>query len=171
MTHHPSRRLFLALSLTPALLAAPARAADAPKGKVVLSLTGLIGKPNAEGRVDFDMDQLAALPQQSFTTRTPWFKEPVKFTGPLLRDVLAAAGANTGTTLTAVALNKYKVDIPAEDARLHRMLLARLLNDKPMAVREKGPLFIVYPFDDNPALQSERYFNRSAWQLRTLEVR
>jgi hypothetical protein len=117
------------------------------------------------------MAQLTALPQHSFTTSTPWFKRPVKFTGPLLRDVLAAAGAEGVTTLTAVALNKYKVDIPAEDARLHRVLVARLLDDKPMPVREKGPLFIVYPFDEERALQSERYYNRSAWQLRTLVVR
>ena len=164
-----SRRLFLALA--PALTVLPVRAVDLPKGKVVLSITGVVGKPNAEGRADFDMAQLAALPQQSFSTRTPWFKEPVKFTGPLLRDVLAAAGANTGTTLTAVALNKYRVDIPAEDARLHRMVLARLLDDKPMSVREKGPLFIVYPFDDDRALQSARHYNRSAWQLRTLDVK
>jgi hypothetical protein len=169
MTTTLNRRLFLALA--PAWAAAPALALDAPKGKVVLSITGRIGKPNAGDRVDFDMEQLAALPQQSFTTATPWFKQPMKFTGPLLRDVLAAAGANGGTTLTAVALNKYKVDIPAEDARLHRMVLARLLDDKPMSVREKGPLFIVYPFDDDRALQSERYYNRSAWQLRTLEVK
>jgi hypothetical protein len=169
MTPTLSRRLFLALA--PTWAAGSAFALDAPKGKVVLSITGRIGQPNAGDRVDFDMDQLAALPQQSFTTSTPWFKQPVKFTGPLLRDVLAAAGANGGTTLSAVALNKYKVDIPAEDARLHRMVLARLLDDKPMPVREKGPLFIVYPFDDDRALQSERYYNRSAWQLRTLEVK
>jgi hypothetical protein len=153
----------------PWLAVAPAWALDAPAGKVVLSLTGRVSKPNAGDRADFDMEQLAALPQVSFTTQTPWFKEPTKFTGPLLRDVLAAAGA-TGTTLTAVALNDYKVAIPLEDATKHRLLLARLLNDKPMSVREKGPLFIVYPFDENTELRSERYYNRSAWQLRTLQV-
>jgi hypothetical protein len=50
------------------------------------------------------------------------------------------------------------------------MLLARLLDDTPMPIREKGPLFIVYPFDTNSELHSTRYYNRSAWQLRTLEV-
>jgi len=168
MTTTLNRRLFLALA--PAWAAAPALALDAPKGKVVLSITGRIGKPNAGDRVDFDMEQLAALPQQSFTTATPWFKQPMKFTGPLLRDVLAAAGANGGTTLTAVALNKYKVDIPAEDARLHRMVLARLLDDKPMSVREKGPLFIVYPYDSKKELQAVVYYQRSVWQLKALVV-
>jgi hypothetical protein len=164
---HLHRRSFV-LTLT-CLAAAPVLALDKPAGKVVLSVSGRVATPNAGERADFDMAQLSAMPQHSFTTNTPWFKEPTRFTGPLLRDVLAAAGA-TGTTLTAVALNDYKVSIPFEDAMRHRMVLARLLNDKPMPVREKGPLFIVYPFDDSAELRSERYYNRSAWQLRTLLV-
>ena len=37
------------------------------------------------------MAMLAGLPQHSFTTHTPWHNGPRKFTGPLLRDVLAAS--------------------------------------------------------------------------------
>ena len=151
------------------LLAGTAHALDAPKGKVVLSITGNIQFKNAGDRADFDMAMLAALPQHSFTTSTPWFKEPKKFTGPLLRDVLAAAGAQ-GSSLKAVALNDFKVDIPVSDARQFPMVVARLMDDKPMPIREKGPLFIVYPFDDHTGIHSARYYSRSAWQLRTLEV-
>ena len=50
-------------------------------------------------------------------------------------------------------------------------VLATRLDDKPMPVREKGPLFIIYPFDESEELRSERYYSRSAWQLRTLEVK
>jgi hypothetical protein len=149
---------------------APAWALDAPKGKVVLSITGAISQRNAGDRADFDMDMLAALPQHSFSTRTPWYKVPRKFTGPLLRDVLAAVGA-TGKTLNAVALNDYKVPIPAEDAQKYPVVMARLLDGQPMAVRDKGPLFIIYPYDSDAALRSERYYSRSAWQLRTLDVK
>lgn len=165
----------LLLALTAAALAcagggALAQATPPAKAKVVLSVTGKVAKPTVEGRADFTMAQLEALPQQSFTTSTPWFKQPVKFTGPLLRDVLAAAGAQ-GSTLGAIALNNYKVDIPFEDAGKHGVIVARLMDDKPMAVREKGPLFIVYPFDSSAELKSERYFNRSAWQLRSIDVK
>jgi len=73
--------------------------------------------------------------------------------------------------LRAVALNDYKIEIPAEDAAKHDMIVALLLDGKPMPVREKGPLFIVYPFDSSADLRSERYYSRSAWQLRTIEVR
>lgn len=166
--HAPVRRLLLALLL--AATGPAAFALDAPKGKVVLSISGKIGPGNAAGRADFDMAMLEALPQHSFATSTPWFKVARKFTGPLLRDVLAAAGAQ-GNTLVAVALNDYKVEIPAEDARKFKVVLATRLDDKPMAVREKGPLFIIYPYDDSDDLRSERYYSRSAWQLRKIEVR
>ena len=70
-----------------------------------------------------------------------------------------------------MALNDYKVEIPFEDTLAFRVVLATRLDGKTMAVREKGPLFIVYPYDDSADLRNERYYNRSAWQLRTLDVR
>jgi hypothetical protein len=171
-----NRRLFAAavagLGLTCLTCLVPLAHADglaAPTGKVVLTLTGKVTKTNAGARAEFDMAMLEALPQQSFSTNTPWYKEPRKFTGPLLRDVLAAAGAS-GKTIKAVALNDYKVELPVEDALRYGVVLARLMDDKPMAVRDKGPLFIIYPFDTDASLRSERYYSRAAWQLKSLEI-
>lgn len=163
-----SRRRCL-LGAAALLVAGASHALDAPKGKVVLSISGNIQFKNAGDHADFDMDMLAALPQHSFATSNPWYKEVKKFTGPLLRDVLAAAGAQ-GTTLKAVALNNFKVEIPVTDTRQFSVVLARLMDDKPMPIRDKGPLFIIYPFDTDTELHSARYYSRSAWQLRTLEV-
>jgi hypothetical protein len=146
------------------------QALDKPAGPVVLTIQGGVGRTNQGDRAQFDMKMLEALPQKSFTTQTPWYPQPVSFTGPLLRDVLAAAGAK-GSKITAVALNDYKTEIPFEDATRHEVIVARLMNDRPMPVREKGPLFIVYPFDTKAELRTELYYNRSAWQLRTLQVK
>ena len=149
--------------------ALPAAALEAPRGLVVLTVSGRVRNPNEGGSAQFDMAMLAALPQQSFTTRTPWYAQARRFTGPLLRDVLKAAGAG-GTALRLIALNDYRVDMPFDDTQRHDVLLARLLDDQPMAVRDKGPLFVVYPFDTRPELRSAVYYSRSAWQLRTIEV-
>jgi len=165
---NPSRRHCL-LAAGSLLLYRPSHALEAPKGKVFLTLSGNIQFKNAGERADFDMAMLAALPQHSFTTNTPWYKEKKKFTGPLLRDVLDAAGAR-GNTLKAVALNNFKVEISMADTRKFPVLLSRLMDDQPMRVRDKGPLFIIYPFDADPALRSTHYYNRSVWQLRSLEV-
>lgn len=165
-----ARRQFLVASASLVTTLAPsAFALDRPKGKVVLTVTGRIGIRNASQQAEFDMDMLAALPQQSFSTKTPWYPEARKFTGPLLRDVLAAVDAQ-GQNLRAVALNDYKVDLPLGDALKFNLVLARLLDDKPMPVREKGPLFLIYPFDADETLRSERYYSRSAWQLKAIDV-
>lgn len=145
-------------------------ALDKPKDEVILTISGNVESNNAGGTADFDMNMLAALPQHSFTTKTPWYPTAIKMTGPLLRDVLAAAGAK-GTVLTAAALNDYKTTIPAEDASNYNVIVARLMDGKPMPVRNKGPLFIIYPFSAHPELQVERYYGRSAWQLRSLSVK
>ncbi|MDZ4146521.1 MAG: hypothetical protein U1D29_18580 [Burkholderiales bacterium] len=138
------------------------------QGRVVLTITGQLDLANDAGKATFDMRMLEALPQHSFTTSSPWYKTPVKFTGPLLADVLKAAGAR-GVTLNAVALNGYKVRIPTSDASLG-VVLARLIDDQPLSVRDRGPLFIVYPFDSAAALKTSTYYGRSIWQLSAIEV-
>lgn len=145
-------------------------ALEAPTGPVVLTVEGAIRHANQGARAQFDMAMLEKLPQHSFSTQTPWYPSAVTFTGPLLRDVLAAVGAQ-GKAITAVALNDYKTEIPVEDATRHDVIVARLMNGRPMRVREKGPLFIVYPFDTKAELRSELYYNRAAWQLHLLQIR
>ncbi len=164
-----SRRLLLgALLGTLAVVSQHALALEAPKERPILTISGKIGVRNAGETARFDMKMLEALPQHSFTTRTPWYDKPVKFTGPLLGDVLAAVKAS-GTTVSAVAINDYKIGIPIADTK-HKPIVARLLDDKPMPVREKGPLFVVYPFDSAAELRSSTYYERSIWQLKALDV-
>jgi hypothetical protein len=112
---------------------------------------------------------LEKLPQQTFTTMTPWDKQPIKFTGPLLRDVLAAAKA-TGTTIKAAALNDYQSSIPLADSQKFDVILAHKMNGEDIPVKTKGPLFIVYPYDSKVELRSSVYYERSAWQLKSLTI-
>jgi hypothetical protein len=165
----PRRRTLLGLGAALLTWGGSARALEPPAGVVLLSVNGRVRNANAGTGVDFDMAMLEALTQSSFTTRTPWFSQPRRFTGPLLRDVLAAAGAQ-GTMLRLIALHDYRVEMPIEDCRRHDVIVARLLDGQPMAVRDKGPLFVVYPFDAQPQLRSATYYTRSAWQLRAIEV-
>jgi len=163
------RTLNSALLLAGLALSAPALALDAPTTRPILTVSGKIGVKNAGETARFDMKMIEALPQHSFTTSTPWFDKPMKFTGPLLADLLAAVKAS-GTTLSAVAINDYKIDIPMSDVQKYKVIVARLLNDKPMPVREKGPLFVVFPFDSAAELRNSTYYERSIWQLKALDV-
>lgn len=163
----PIRRILLQAIPATALLTVTrmASAFGPPTGRVILTINS---KPSGR-KVDFDMAMLEKLPQRSFSTRTPWYAAPRTFTGPLLRDALAAAGVS-GTQLRLIALNDFKVGMPISDTKKFDVIVARLLDGQPMAVREKGPLFVIYPYDSSAELQSELYFGRSAWQLRTIEV-
>jgi hypothetical protein len=163
--HHLATALLLGVLTTPF----SSLALDTPKERPVLSVTGKIASKNAGDAARFDMKMIEALPQHSFTTRTPWFDKPVKFTGPLLADVLSAVKAS-GSTISAVALNDYKITIPVADAGKFPVVVARLIDDKPIPVREKGPLFVVYPFDSSAELRSSTYYERSIWQLKALDV-
>jgi len=148
---------------------AHAQALAAPAGPVVLTLKGKVKRTNQGDGAAFDMAMLEALAQHSFATKTPWFKDARKFTGPLLRDLLALVGAH-GSTLRLAALNDYRIDIPADDARRFDVTLARLIDDRPITVREKGPLFMIYPFDSDSTLRNALYYSRSVWQLKTIDV-
>jgi hypothetical protein len=165
--HYHLRALALSTLL---LFSGLSLALDKPSGPALLRISGLVTQPNMQQQAVFDMAMLQALPQHSFTTQTPWYAEPVKFTGPLLRDVLAAAGAK-GEGITAIALNDYRTEIPFSDALKYDLIVATLMNDQPMPVREKGPLFLVYPFDSKAELQAATFYNRSAWQLRALQIK
>ncbi len=147
----------------------PAAALPPTSGKPVLTISGKVADKNTDTAAVFDMAMLEKLPQQSFTTQTPWDKQPMTFTGPLLRDVLAAAKAS-GTTIKALALNDYQTAIPMTDTQQFDVILAHKLNGQAIPVQTKGPLFIVYPFDSKPELKSTVYYERSAWQLKSLRI-
>ncbi|MEP6320715.1 MAG: oxidoreductase, partial [Paracoccaceae bacterium] len=82
---------------------------------------------------------------------------------------LEVIGVNEGT-LKATAINDYAVEIPLEDAVDGGPILAYLSNGVPMSVREKGPIWIVYPYDSDPKYQTEVIYSRSIWQLDRLET-
>jgi hypothetical protein len=132
--------------------------------KVVLTING------KDKKHTLSMATLKALPQQTFVTKTPWYPDSVKFSGPLLRDVLALAKVK-GTDISAIALDDYKVQIPMSDAQQYDMILAHKINDETIPVKTKGPLFVVYPYDSKPELQALRFYERSIWQLKALTVK
>lgn len=154
--------------LMSAVCATSALALDAPKGPVILTVKGAITNTNAGDAAEFDLAMLEALAGRKATMETPWTDGKVTFEGPLLSALLEAVGS-TGTLLSVKALNDYAAEVPAEDAKLATMLATRI-DGKLMSVREKGPLMVVYPFDQNPDLYNEKYFSRSVWQIKEIEV-
>ncbi|MBS1302703.1 molybdopterin-dependent oxidoreductase [Loktanella sp. SALINAS62] len=136
----------------------------APTGEVLLTVSGAVPMTNSNETAQFDMDLLRSLGDVNFTTTTPWTTGQQSFTGVPLRELLDQLGIREGK-LTATAINDYAVDIPLSDAVEGGPIIAYLHNGEPMSVRDKGPLWIVYPYDANKAYQSESVYARSIWQL------
>ncbi|WP_421593240.1 hypothetical protein [Shinella sp. M27] len=87
--------------------------------------------------------------------------------GPLMQSLLEQAGLEA-EEYTAVALDNYEIDVPAEDFKTHGAIAAVEVDGKPLTVRDKGPAWIVYPRSDNPDLTDPIYESRSVWQLKEL---
>lgn len=157
------RALFLLTFLfTPAIVAAAT--GDRPVGDVILTVTG----PSGEA-TEFDREGLESIGPVEIHTTTIWTDGPQVFTGVPLRTLLEAVGLS-GEALRATAINDYSVEIPVSDAVEDGPIVAFLQNGSPMSVREKGPLWIVYPYDADRSYQSEVIYSRSIWQLNRLEV-
>ncbi len=171
-THHVTRSVGLALLLVFAWLAcgpAMSQSLVAPKDTPILTITGKIQHSNVQGSAVFDKAMLEALGEESFVTSSPWYSNPQKFSGVSLEKLLQHAGANAPAN-KATALNNYTVTSPRSDFSKYHVITAMKLNGQPMSVREKGPLFVIYPFDTDPELASAGFYARSLWQLASLEV-
>lgn len=158
--------------VTVAAMTATQVAADdlpAPKGEVLLTVSGAIARTNGDGVARFDLEMLQALEPRSFTTETIWTEGAQEFTGVGL-DVLLTYLGSTGSMLVTTAVNDYSVEIPVSDATGEGPIVAYMRNGAPMPLRQKGPLWVVYPYDDKAEYRSELIYARSIWQMNRIEV-
>ena len=137
----------------------------APTGPVLLTISGAIENSNSEnGSASFDLEMLRALGSETIETSTIWTEGDQSFEGVSLSVLMDAVGA-TGDVLQATAINDYAVEIPAEDWVENGPIVAYYNNGEEMSVRDKGPLWVVYPYDSSPNYQTEVIYSRSIWQL------
>lgn len=148
---------------------AQAQGIAAPKGEVILSVTGKVKTTNQAGRADFDRDMLVALGVRQTKTRHSWADGVTTFEGVSLADVLDAVGAQ-GTKIRAVAINNYAVELDVAEVRKYPVILAMKADGQELRRRDRGPLWVVYPRDSFPELADEKHNFKWIWQLRSLEI-
>lgn len=126
--------------------------------------------PDSGGAVyEFDRKALEDFPQKTIATKTPWTNGILDFSGPLLRDLLSSVDGS-GSVLRCMALNEYSVDIPMDDILRYDVIIAMKKNGENMSTREKGPLWVIYPWSEKPELWKETFMSRSIWQLREIRL-
>lgn len=153
------RRLLAAFIL---LLASFAAQADGP---TALTVAGAIDKPN-RGPVDpfldaffsfhkiefakartFSATDLEALGMKTVQARYPDWPKGFTFEGPLLKDVLAAAGAK-GSVARVRALDDYAADIPVSELDKYPVILALKRDGRYLGLGDRGPAWVIYPRED-----------------------
>lgn len=145
--------------------------ADLPKieGEILLTVTGDIKHTNQAGRAVFDQQLLESLEQQEITTHNPWFAGNHSYYGPLGRSLVEAVGANTNSSMRVTSHNGFITEIPVSDFLEYDVILALKKNGKYQRIRDRGPIFTIYPFDQQPQLNTEMHYNRSVWQVKNIE--
>ena len=141
-----------------------ALSADEP----VLTVAGIGGADGAE--ISLTVEELRGMGADEIQTGTPWTDGQTTFTGVTGRRLVETLKA-AGTEVTGSAINDYHTIIPFEVFNSGSLLLAYAQDGQPMSVREKGPLWIVFPFDADPLYRSDTYKAYAIWSLTRLEFR
>lgn len=163
------RGLLLALCIPQMGVAGESTALEAPQGAALLEIRGDITQENALEGARFDFAMLKDLPQFGFDTSTPWTSGVSYYSGPLMRDLLERVGANSEVVRVA-ALNGYEAEIPVSDFYEYDVILALERNHAPMPIREYGPLWVLYPFDQDDTLLNEKMRFRAVWQVMRIDA-
>ncbi|MEJ2766595.1 hypothetical protein VV869_21795 [Photobacterium sp. MCCC 1A19761] len=166
----PIQFSLIALSFITFIGSASAAALPPPQETVILTVSGQIEHTNALRQARFDRQMLLQLPQSTITTQTPWTEKAHVYEGVLLQDLLHYVGAH-GHTLAATALNDYQTQIDLDTIQPYPVLLALKDNGRLMRVRDKGPIWIIYPLSEHPNLDQPQHHEDMIWQLRTLDIR
>ena len=193
------KRAFLSASALAALSFPAAMSARAAMGKALagpglLTVTGAIGKGN-RGAFDpvrdqmmgklklsfdkaqvFDFAALVAMPAVTIKPTLEYDSKVHTLKGPLLTDVLKAAGVTAGDTakIAMRAVDGYLPEISLADARKYRFIVATHLDGQPMPLGGLGPLWALYEpdrFADMAAKPLPERFANCPWALFSIEVK
>lgn len=148
-----------------AFLATSAVHAQAPED-VVLTLAR---SPNGIETLDLTMEDLAQVRQVTIRTETEFSDGEVAYRGPLVREVLALLALDQADLLRFTAANDYYVDIPTEDFHTYDAILATEADGRPLSLRDKGPLWLMYPISEYEQLRDPVYVSRLIWQVVRIE--
>ncbi|EDP65661.1 hypothetical protein BAL199_02514 [alpha proteobacterium BAL199] len=141
-----------------------------PQDKPLLQVTGQIKVKNVGETAVFDLAMLEGLGRTKLVTSTAWTEGRPEFEGVLLSTLIERLGAS-GAMAVAIALNDYKVEIPTDDFAKYPVILAYRMNGELLRIRDKGPLWIIYPQDDFPELKNKQTQAKWVWQVKEIQFK
>ncbi|HGH6024966.1 TPA: oxidoreductase [Vibrio mimicus] len=113
--------------------------------------------------------ELLARSDLTITTETPWTQGSAEFKGISAQALLTWLGVKQAD-LKVTALNKYWAIIPYSDIQKYNPVFAIQKNGKPMAIRDRGPIWSIYPLTSSKELDNEILHSRMVWQISSIDV-
>ena len=144
-------------------------AQDQQSSDIILTVSNVQGNSIEDQPFVFNLALLDALPQHQFSTTTIWTNGTSEFSGVLLRDIVEITGYS-GDTITTWAINDYMAEFSIGTLSYNTALIATRHNGAVMHPRDKGPLWIVFPYSQGPDFQNEAIYAQSVWQLNRINV-
>jgi len=141
-----------------------------PAGRPVLQLHASQGTtPQA-----CDFKGLSKLPAREIVATLPaslGLAGEHRWRGISLRHLVEQMGGGEHSQILLTALNDYAIEIPWSDLVRFDPILAYSRDGERIAIRDKGPLILIYPFGTCPLLQGQDYIHRSIWQVHAITLR
>lgn len=158
-----TRLLSLLLTAATVLGAAPVFA-----GAMLTVLNPTIGPDAAR---EFSRAELKGMTQTSYRTSTEFTDGAPEFSGPLARDVIASVGVGDATIAVMTAANDYAIEVPIDELMKYDVILATSVDGKRLSLRDKGPIWVMYPRDHHKELQDPMFNGRLIWQMVRIELK
>jgi len=164
-----SRHIWAWVVLVVSVISPPMSAIADSSSSFVLEVVFLDKKEQPVSSISLSMEELMALPVAEFETTTIWSEGKQHFRGVWLSDLMVHLNiAEEDVYLSA--LNEYLVEFTPDEIVPGGPLVAYERNGTSMSPRDKGPLWVVFPYDQDPKFQTESVFAQSIWQLDRIEV-
>jgi len=115
--------------------------------------------------IAYSMADLLKLPQRTLVTGNDYVDGTHRFSGPMVRDLAAAVGAQAAGLVKFTASNDYTVEIDMQEFQTYPAIFALTMDDVEFSPRDKGPIWVMYPISDYKELLDPFYNSRLIWQL------
>ncbi|MCK6264026.1 hypothetical protein KP803_12165 [Vibrio sp. ZSDE26] len=130
--------------------------------------TPLVIRLADDSSITLSYDQISQeIPANSFTTKLPWYKEPKSYKGMRVTDLMSYLDKETSSisAVSFIALNDYAATSNINDILKYEPIIAYMIDEKKMKVRNKGPYWLVFNVDKYPEIGNDVFYTQMVWQI------
>ena len=126
--------------------------------------------PGGQNSIAVSKSDLESLAQRIIKTSNDYVDGVAEFRGPSVQDVISLIGRSSARQARMISTNRYEVEIELAELDRFGAILAMEMNGEPLTLRDKGPIWLMYPMDSYAELSDRGFNSRLVWQLEQIEL-